>query len=382
MTTVRGMTDGFPGGQRRSYIATMTFNTVFYTYANNTLEPLPEMYEGYCPAGRILRENGKKLFPDTNPGVTQYYVGVYDAVSFFNGYIDPNDSHFAVYNTDKPVYVPNNYDFGNSMPDLGPSVYTQGNVIAEIAPDYGNFVGMINSTLNEYYAYGKFYFQGNPNLPAVEVGNIAGNSYSGAYIKNISSAQIQAISDYSYVIAKKNLSTYSQLSTDRINGHLDITGNSNPTLLISSPRAVIRADFVYNGVSSRATPQFNMSNANYYTSMYFSASNAPRIEAGQRGVGKRAGLDGSRGDLYATGMLSLDNSVGQVTLDGSGVYTTGSNTVFTYNPYIFLTYATVNSGTPGILTYSINTGTGELTIISSSGDDANSVNWLAVYNNF
>jgi len=380
MTTVRGMTDGFPGGQRRSYISTAPFNTVFYTYGNNQLVPLTSMYEGYCPAGRILRENGKKLFPDTNPGVTQYYVGVFDAVTFFNGFIDPNDAHFAVYNTDKPVYVPNNYDFGNSMPDLGPSVYTQGNVIAELAPDDGNFMGMINSTLNQYYAYGKFYFQEDPDLPGVEVGNDAGNSYAGAYITNISSALLQAISDYSYVTAKTNLSTYSQLSTDRYDGRLDITGNSSPTLLISSPQAVIRANFVYNGKSNRATPQFNMSNANYYTSMYFSSINAPRIEAGSNS-GNYAGIDGNRGDLYATGMLSLANSVGQVTLD-TGTYTTESNTIFTYDPYIFLTYKTANLGTPGILTYVVDSELGTLTVSSiNSVSDENVVNWLAVYNN-
>ena len=406
MTTVRGMTDGFPGGQRRSYIATATFNTVFYTYANNTLTPLPSLYEGYCPPGRILRENGKKLFPDSNPGVTQYYVGVYDAVTFFNGFIDPNDAHFAVYNTDKPVYVPDNYDFGNSMPDLGPSVYTQGNVIAEIAPDYDNFVGMINSTLSEYYAYGRFYYQNDLNLPGVEVGNFVGDSYAGAYITNISSALLQATSDYSYVVSEgysnanivaigynnayvtarhtNDLNTYAQLNTDQYDGHLIVGGDSNPSLLISSPAAVIRADFVYSGASNVSTPQLNMSNANYYTSMYFTpgGGNPGFIEAGQNSNPIYAGIDSTRGDLYATGMLSLANSVGQVTLNGSGTYTTSSNTIFTYNPYIFLTYATTNNGTPGILTYSVNTGAGTLTVssINSSGD-ANNVNWLAVYNN-
>ena len=401
MTTVRGMTDGFPGGQRRSYISTAVFNTVFYTYANNTLTPLPSMYEGYCPAGRILRENGKKLFPDSNPGVTQYYVGVYDAVTFFNGFIDPNDVHFAVYNTDKPVYVPDNYDFGNSTPDLGPSVYTQGNIIAEIAPDYGNFVGMINSTLNQYYAYGAIYFN-DIDSPAVEVANFHANAGAGAYIIN-SNAVLQAQSELPYIVAEgyntANIDStaysnayvsarytsysnqiYSQLNTDQSNGHILACGYTNPTLLISSQQSLIRANFVNGNTSNSATPQLNMSNANYYTSMYFPSSNIPLIEAGQNSNLIYAGIDGSRGDLYATGMLSLANSVGDMQLSG-GTATTTSNTIFTYNPYIFLTYQTKNSGTPGTLTYSINTGAGTLTIDSGQGSDSNYVNWWAVYNN-
>jgi hypothetical protein len=403
MTTVRGMTDGFPGGQRRSYIATMTFNTVFYTYSNNQLVPLPSMYEGYCPAGHILRENGKKLFPDTNPGVTQYYVGVYDAVSFFNGYIDPNDAHFAVYNTDKPVYVPDNYDFGNSMPDLGPSVYTQGNIIAQLSPEGNNIVAIINSTINEYTAYSQLYFN-DPDLPAVEVGNNPYNSYAGAYINNVSSALIQAYSEFPYIVAEggdtanitaigfhnayvtarqtNNEHTFTQLHTDDYDGHIVIAGEFYPSLLISSPQAVIRADFDFGGSNNTEAPQLNLSNADYYAGIYFNPylSNSPGfIEAGSNA--SFAGIDGQRGDLYATGMLSLENSVGAMQL-GGGTATTGSNTVFTYDPYIFLTYQTTNSGTPGTLTYSVNTGAGTLTIDSGSGSDSNYVNWLAVYNNF
>jgi len=114
--------------------------------------------------------------------------------------------------------------------------------------------------------------------------------------------------------------------------------------------------------------------------MYFSSINAPRIEAGSNS-GNYAGIDGNRGDLYATGMLSLANSIGQVTLD-TGTYTTESNTIFTYDPYIFLTYKTANLGTPGILTYVVDSDLGTLTVSSiNSVSDENVVNWLAVYNN-
>jgi hypothetical protein len=96
-----------------------------------------------CPANRVLRENGKKLYPSglyvannttyaaPNPGVTTYMVGVYDPVSFLNGFIDPNSKLFAPYNTDKPEYVPRGINpNGNTEVDQGPPVYTLGSVTA------------------------------------------------------------------------------------------------------------------------------------------------------------------------------------------------------------------------------------------------------------
>jgi len=463
MTTVRGMTDGFPGGQRRSYISTAPFNSVFYTYANNTLTPLPNMYSGYCPAGRILRENGKKLFPDTNPGVTQYYVGVYDAISFFNGFIDPNDAHFSVYNTDKPVYVPDNYDFGNSTPDLGPSVYTQGNIIAELAPDGSNYMGMINSTQSAFTAYSELYFN-DANSPAFEAGNGLYSNYVGSYIgsnyaviqassyeydsftgmgiglngnPSLSTPTILAQGDFPYIVAEgavanivsageysaNSLTTSSNssnniytstnyttvvtygarnatvvlstlnanitetfinsgttpiLSLNGTSSDIYVVGAQNATLLLSTPASLITANFT-NGIS---TPQLLINNSEYYNQMGFSGSANPFIESGGFiHPANYAGIDGNRGDLYATGMLNLENAVGAVQLSG-GSATLGSNTIFTYGPYIFLTYQTVNNGTPGTLSYSVNTGAGTLTINSGQGSDSNYVNWLAVYNDF
>ena len=647
MTTVRGMRDGFPGGQRRSYISTAPFNTVFYTYANNQLTALPNMYAGYCPAGRILRENGKKLFPESNPGVTQYYVGVYDAISFFNGYIDPNDSHFAVYNTDKPVFIGDNYDFNNTLPDLGPSVYTQGNVIAELAPDNSNIVGMYNSTQAGYTAYSALYFSDfgspaveignnptgtyaglyinysnqpyiqaynyevgagveigvpdgnisspkvivsgdyplilcegtipqiicagslaesiivapnssnvinastnyitsktygqsnatvvvstlhanitetftnngttpiisltgtNPDIlvngvsilggggggttystqfilyddinndfaeitaingsdgftafgsayystpflllstpasfinayfndisspqfyliqsnfynsmyfidatyPAIEIGNEGNGVYGGLYLLNTSSPQlylygynpnieisgdntaqitigdanytsINAYSQFSTSITASNngliydyVNAYSQLRTDTLDGHITVAGASNPSILISSPAASVTADFS-NGVSS---PKVLLQNSDYYSYMFFNDSSHPYIETGKNSGNVYAGIDGNQGDLYGTGCINLANSVSNVTLSNGTFTTTGSNVVFTRTPYIFLSYQTVNLGTPGTLSYSLNAGAGQLTVNSTSGTDSNTVNWLAVVNNF
>ena len=66
-----------------------------------------------CPKGRVLRENGRKLYPSANPGVTTYLVGVFDDKTFLNGFIDPNSAVFAPFNTDKPVYLDNGVNGGD-----------------------------------------------------------------------------------------------------------------------------------------------------------------------------------------------------------------------------------------------------------------------------
>lgn len=140
---------------RRSYITTDAFQNDIYRYTTSTnpqtfevtgsLTSLATVGTGTaanCPANRVLRENGKKLYPSglyqannttyaaPNPGVTTYMVGVYDPVSFLNGFIDPNSKLFAPYNTDKPEYVPRGIDPNGGAVDQGPPVYTLGSVTA------------------------------------------------------------------------------------------------------------------------------------------------------------------------------------------------------------------------------------------------------------
>jgi hypothetical protein len=84
-----------------------------------------------CPKGRVLRENGRKLYPSANPGVTTYLVGVFDDKTFFNGFIDPNSPVFAIYNTDKPIYMDNGIDPGpGGLTDKGAPVFTNSSVEA------------------------------------------------------------------------------------------------------------------------------------------------------------------------------------------------------------------------------------------------------------
>lgn len=126
---------------RRAYITTSAFNNDFYTYTVTT-NPNTFVTTGTlaanvsgataatCPANRILRENGKRLYPDANPGVSTLMVGVYDAVTGFKGYIDPNAPLFAIYNTDKSYQTPNGVNPNGGATDQGPPIYTLGSVTA------------------------------------------------------------------------------------------------------------------------------------------------------------------------------------------------------------------------------------------------------------
>jgi hypothetical protein len=141
---------------RRSYITTTAFHQDIFEYTTTydsatftttgtltSLSTKGTATASNCPANRVLRENGKKLFPSgllvsnnttysaPNPGVTTYMVGVYDPITFLSGFIDPNSKIFAIYNTDKPDYVPRGINpNGNTELDQGAPVFTLGSVTA------------------------------------------------------------------------------------------------------------------------------------------------------------------------------------------------------------------------------------------------------------
>ncbi len=133
------------------------------------------------PANRILRANGKKLYPpglitanstvDTvgpYPGVTTYMVGVYDPVNGLSGYIDPNSQVFAVYNTDKPEYVPRGINPNGSAVDQGPPVYSLG-------------LGQFGTNLNvgSYISTGGSITSGATIGGTTGVGYVSGGGYPG-----------------------------------------------------------------------------------------------------------------------------------------------------------------------------------------------------------
>lgn len=145
---------------KKIYIATQSFEGAFYSYtvtgptaANLTTTGRLALLSASnsavtavtCPAGRLLREIGASLYPGVNPGLkvgdTNYnasagehrWVKVYDAITGFNGYIDPNGAGFATYSTDRPeefadINESNGATGANAR--LGQSVYTAGNIIA------------------------------------------------------------------------------------------------------------------------------------------------------------------------------------------------------------------------------------------------------------
>lgn len=132
-----------------SYISCQTFNNDIFTYttsldakynATGSLSAVTGATASNCPKGRVLCENGRKLYPKVNVGVSTYMIGVYDKYSFLSGFIDPNSPVFALYNTNKSDFqMDSNYfqkdgvDPGpGGLTDLGPPVYTNGNITTKV----------------------------------------------------------------------------------------------------------------------------------------------------------------------------------------------------------------------------------------------------------
>lgn len=159
MSSIKGQST-YDNTRHLNYISTAPYGDNIFTYTtsvNSSLATVGQIQSllnlgtvtagvgGTAPAGRILRTNGRKLFPGANPCtsiittaggtavVTQLYsqmVGVIDVVSGLSGFIDPNDSLFAIYNVDKAIDYPNDGSTPAHLAHKGPSLYTAGNVSA------------------------------------------------------------------------------------------------------------------------------------------------------------------------------------------------------------------------------------------------------------
>jgi len=135
--------NSFLNSPRRTYIASREFSGDFYQIVGPddnglyTLGGVTGADAGNCPVGRVLRENGKKIYPNQYKGIVYYLVGVYDEQSFLKGFINPNSPCFAVLNTDMPTYLTSINGNGEAadndggLPNRGNSVYTRGDVIAD-----------------------------------------------------------------------------------------------------------------------------------------------------------------------------------------------------------------------------------------------------------
>jgi hypothetical protein len=138
--TGNGSDTGSLNRSKRSYLSVASFETAFFTYTvamntttyvnTGTLTTVSGATAANCPKGRVLRENGKKLFPDANPGITNYMVGVYDSITGFSGFIDPNGPVFTMYNSDKPTYLADTVGPDGRTAAKAPPVFTDGTIEA------------------------------------------------------------------------------------------------------------------------------------------------------------------------------------------------------------------------------------------------------------
>lgn len=143
----------YDASRHMNFITTAPWRTFFFTYsytgpspANNFVGAgalsLVTKANGSatdindCPTGRILRANGRKLYPDAAAlDATAYpdrtpLVGVFDYHSGLSGFIDPNATVFALYNVDKPVDSIDGAASSGANNHKGMSVFTGGTVTA------------------------------------------------------------------------------------------------------------------------------------------------------------------------------------------------------------------------------------------------------------
>lgn len=137
---------------RRQYVSTGNFTGKFFAYEKDAIVNGVQTYilndvAGTYLKGAILRENGRKLIKGVNPGDSNgdlvdgtgnkytYLVGVINTSADPNvaGFIDPNCSLFAPFNTDKPYFLdsPDEVVDVTTNPDsqaIGAPVYTNGDI--------------------------------------------------------------------------------------------------------------------------------------------------------------------------------------------------------------------------------------------------------------
>lgn len=204
----------------RSYISTEPYNGNFFTYTVTT-GPSPQFKKMgalssvngatslNCPAGNILRENGKKLFPDAYPGVTTYMVGVFDILNNLSGFINPNDPVFAPFNGDRPNYLKDSVN--SQTKNYGAPVFTQGSVMSDDVTVVGNLIlNAGNSGTMSFPSADARDASGNPlsfkkvtvSASKCRVGSIVMLTYTGLNSPGVLSAE--AISNGSFQVVSSN----------------------------------------------------------------------------------------------------------------------------------------------------------------------------------
>jgi hypothetical protein len=164
---------------KRSYIATAAFNGSIFQYTTQ-LNMNPVRNEGRltaittsptgttltatnCPAGRILREVGAKLYPGVHPGLAvgdtysgavvgttatnKFWVKVFDAQTGVRGFIDPNASIFTLYNSDKSIEIQDALENAGGAPSrLGPALAATVTIQKPILPAATTGTGVLTLT--------------------------------------------------------------------------------------------------------------------------------------------------------------------------------------------------------------------------------------------
>lgn len=372
--------DGFPGGNRRSYISTETFTSRFRSYRTylDKFERKGELLQvteddSLCPKGRILRENGRKLHPGANPGVGKYLVGVYDPVSFLSGFIDPNEHVFAIFNTDKPYFIDNDNDSEHGSvnddqsegegDDLGNPVYTRGNIetvggdilanpIDTTRHNEGDqhYISLQNDVSGGNAAYFGFNDELEPYVEVYSLGDNGGQARISAYPlrSDLSMTSPSNILDLS---VKENVSLTIKDTSGTIK--LDLLVTESASLIIKDTSGIIN---------------FNLDNI---------------------------------GNIYNHGLLNPYTTCGTVLLNGSGSSTTtGYILDFSSNPrlpdnardwipkYLKVLVSYGNQGSltnPGQLYSQINTDglngpLTNITIYSTNDNDNAYVNYMIISN--
>jgi len=167
---------GKPDNSKLSYLAVSAYNNDIFSFKvslNNqltevgTLGPVAGANASTCQKGRVLRENGRKLWPGANPGINTYLVGVYDAISGISGFIDPNSPVFTLFSTNKVYSLPQSVDPGpGAQLDQGMPILTNSSVEAGTSVSAGtdvNAVRDINAGRN-VNAVGNVDVSGNVNV--------------------------------------------------------------------------------------------------------------------------------------------------------------------------------------------------------------------------
>jgi len=146
----------YDASRHLSFIATAPYTSYFWTYSYTQPSPSNsfvgvgaftrvqkltggDVTDVECPRGRILRANGRKIYPDSSAVPTSFaggdrspLIGVIDYTTGLSGFIDPNQTVFALYSVDKAIDGASEESSltVNHNNHKGMSVYTGGNVTA------------------------------------------------------------------------------------------------------------------------------------------------------------------------------------------------------------------------------------------------------------